>query len=337
MRHSGTAILFEAFAADPDFGCHFEPFREESPIPGGDSGARALGLFAETRRLRRAFQRERAPQVPLELFNHGGPRAPSLELHPGLPEWATDFLRYLLEQDENSLIQEVRMFRKVARLHELDPGAALIHLVRDPRAVSTSMMLGRNRQRLGSFANEDAFFEAWTRRRMSSTRAIADARLQAAEHPRLRRGVPDFMRPLLVWLAAFEGTHAEGQALFGERYVLLRIEDLRTDPAAALGRIYAALGRSLPAGVSDWAQAGVPDSNSMDFAKDPRWAEARDLIGMGPALASAGYEELAALPRPNDAARVKLTSPDADSASRLDAVIGRARRSLDRAAGRSRR
>ena len=225
MRRSGTTILYDAFAEDPEFRRFYEPFREDAETPGGGSGARSEDLFAETRQIRREFKRDEHPGVPLELFNHGGPRAPALELHPALPPWGVDFLSFLLEQAPNVLLKEVRLFRKVPDLHRVDPDAVLVHIVRDPRAVSTSMLLGRERRHGGRYENADAFFEAWTRRKLWSSSAIAKEVLAAGGHEGLERGVPDFMRPLIVWKAAWDGLRADGRRLFGNRYVLVRLED----------------------------------------------------------------------------------------------------------------
>ena len=49
--------------------------------------------------------------------------------------------------------------------------------------------------------------------------------------------MPDFLRPLMVWKSAFETTGGEGARPFGDRYLLVRLEDLRTDPRGELTRV----------------------------------------------------------------------------------------------------
>ena len=334
MRRSGTTILYDAFAEDPEFRRFYEPFREEAETPGGGSGAREEDLFAETRQIRREFKRDEHPGVPLELFNHGGPRAPALELHPALPAWGVDFLSFLVEQAPNVLLKEVRLFRKVPILHRVDPNAVLVHIVRDPRAVSTSMLLGRGRRHQDRYADADAFFEAWTRRKLWSSRAMAKEVLAAGEHPGLERGVPDFMRPLIVWKAAWEGLRHDGRRLFDNRYVLIRLEDLRVDPEGELHRIYDAIGRGTPDGVRRWAEEHVRRESDIPWGDDPRWAAAARALGMEEAVEEAGYGGILGLT--GTARPLALRSPDADSPSRLDAAVGRARRAMNRATGRAR-
>ena len=335
MRRSGTTILYDAFAEDPEVRRFYEPFREDAETPGGGSGARSEDLFAETREIRRQFKRDEHPEVPLDLFNHGGPRAPGLELHPALPEWGVDFLSYLLRQAPQVLIKEVRLFRKVPDLHRVDHGATLVHIVRDPRAVAGSMLLGRGRRHATRYADADEFFEAWTRRKLWSSSRMARDLLAEGEHEGLERGVPDFMRPLVVWKAVWDGLRSDGRRLFGDRYVLVRLEDLRVDPEGELHRIYDAIGRSTPDGVRDWAAQNVRKEADIQWGDDPRWAAAAKALGMEAALEDAGYGEILGLDGPSRPLR--LRSPDADSPSRLDAAVGRARRAVDRATGRARR
>ena len=64
-----------------------------------------------------------------------------------MPEHCGGFLRSLLEAAPPVVIKETRFYDKVAGLAAIDPEAALVHVVRDPRAVAASMMMGRGRNR----------------------------------------------------------------------------------------------------------------------------------------------------------------------------------------------
>ena len=103
------------------------------------------------------------------------------------------------------------------------------------------------------------------------------------------------MRPLVVWKAAWDGLRTDGRRLFGERYVLIRLEDLRVDPEGELHRIYDAIGRGTPDGVRQWAEEHVRREADIPWGDDPRWAAAAKALGMEEVLEDAGYGEVLAL------------------------------------------
>jgi hypothetical protein len=291
MRRSGTTILYDALVEDPELRLFYEPLREEKVTVGGGSGARETDAFAETRELRAAFQRERFPEVPLEEFNWGGPREPRLEIEPGLPEHCFELLRHLLDLAPAVAIKETRLYDKVADLAELDPGAALAHVVRDPRAVTASIMLGRGRRREKRFPTVDRFFSDAEKRRLWSSYEIAEALLERSDCPLIMEPT-SVDRVLLVWKHTFQSTRREGMRLFGERYVPLRNEELRADPGAALAPLYAALDRPVPDPVAAWARDNVRPPEEAYAANDRRWLDAFRRLEMEETIADAGYPEL---------------------------------------------
>jgi hypothetical protein len=289
MRRSGTTILYDALLEDPELHCFYEPLREEDVTEGGGSGARPGDAFAETRELRRAFREQSFPEVQLEEFNWGGPREPELELDPELPRHCREWLASLLGEADDVAIKETRLHHKVAAVAGLDRGAAFVHLVRDPRAVAASTLLGR-RRRFDLYPDADAFFERSTDRKLWSSRAISERLVERGDVPALRPDSPDVIRPLAVWRAAFEATHEAGRSAFGDRYALLRLEDLSLDPDRELHRIYERLDRTTPADVLAWARRNVRRPEDVHLGDDPRWAEAMRALGMEPALDAAGYD-----------------------------------------------
>jgi sulfotransferase family protein len=322
LRRSGTTILYDALAKDPALRCFYEPLREDSETIGGGSGASAEDVSAETRELRERFRADRHPEFQIELFNWGGPRAPEVELDPELPDHLRELLAHLLEGAPEVAIKETRLHHKLGVLAELDPQAAVVHLVRDPRAVTASMLLGR-RHRTDIYPDADTFFTARTGRRLWSSRRISEELVARRRSLDLPPDIPDFLRPLIVWKAAFETMSGDGQRLFGDRYALVRLEDLRADPRRELGRVYDLAGWDLPDGVADWAAANVRRDAEVHLADDRRWAQAARLIGMEEELKRAGYAEILELePQPGEP--LDLTPPAARS--RLAGFMGRARR-----------
>ena len=299
MRRSGTTILYDALLADPGLRCFYEPLREDKVTEGGGSGAREGDAFAETRELRERFRAVRYPHLAAEEFNWGGPRKPPLEVDPGLPEHCTEWLRSLLAVDGDVAIKETRLHSKVPELAGLDPGAALVHVVRDPRAVAASIVLGRGRRQEAILPDPDAFFADRSKRKLWSCRPISRRMIREGLADGAEQAALDdpsnVLRVLLVWRLTFERTWREGRARFGERYLLVRNEDLRANPAVALGSLYALLGREVPRAVEEWARANVREPEAPYAADDPRWAAELRRAGIGEELlAGAGYSEVAA-------------------------------------------
>ena len=118
----------------------------------------------------------------------------------------------------------------------------------------------------------------------------------------------------MAWKYSFERCYEDGRKLYGDRYLLLRNEDLRADPAAALAPVYAAIGREVPSAVASWARENVKGPEEPLFAEDFRWSEAFELLDMRDALRNAGYPELAE------------ATPARKAPSRLSSVLTHARR-----------
>jgi len=292
MRRSGTTILYDALLADPELRCFYEPLREQDVTEGGGSGAREGDAFAETRALRERFQRERYPEIPVDEFNWGGPRQPALELEPHLPEHCRELLRWLLEMAPPAvMIKETRLYSKVADVAELDPDAAFVHVVRDPRAVAASIILGRKRRRLRRYRSPADIFAERTDRKLWSSRALSH---ELAARGGERGDEPsDVEHVLRVWKHSFESTWRDGRRLYGDRYLLLRNEDLREATESAIESLYRVLGREAPGAVREWARGNVREPEPAFAADEPQWRELFARLELGPALEAAGYGELA--------------------------------------------
>lgn len=317
MRRSGTTILYDALLEDPDLHCFYEPLREDTKTPGGGSGARESDPFAETRELRARYAAEHYPELPIEEFNWGGPREPELEIGPELPEHCTGFISELLGRDEKVMIKFTRIADKLEAIAPLAPESVFVHVVRDPRAVAASMMMGKGRKRAEDYDSPAAFFEERRKRKLWSSRELSNAMLRQPEYAHLRRPA-NYLRILLVWKHTFESAYRDGRRLFGDRYVLLRNEELRADPVGAIAKVYRAAGRPTPPPVAEWARGAVRPPEAPYAANDPRWTEAFARLGMRDALEQAGYPVLA------DAAAA------ARAPSRLSGVFGRARARMSR-------
>ena len=294
MRRTGTTILYDAFLEDPRLRCFYEPLALQKLSMGGGSGVREADLFSGARTLREDLRRRRYPSVDVELFNWGGPSDPYVELETDLPEHCRDYLGYLLDSAPEVLIKEVRMFRKVPELAALDPDAVFVHVVRDPRAVVASYLFGRDGRHLRRFSTVDDFFEDRSGRWFWSSRTLSKILLEQPEYAHLGKSPPDALKVLLVWKVTFEETRREGLRCFGDRYLLLRHEEYRSDPVGVLGSVYRLLGRQIPEVVASWARRHVKPLQPIFAEDDPRWLEAFKQIGLEETLREGGYGDLLA-------------------------------------------
>jgi hypothetical protein len=283
MRRSGTTIAFDGFWEDGRFDCFYEPLAAARATSGGGSAAHHADLFDPVRAKRDAFLASHA-SVRWDDLNHGAPRAPSLELEATLPTAVRAYLGQLFDTDRTVVAKFTRLACKIDELHALQPDALFVHLVRDPRSVTASHLFGRNGVHRDRFKSEDRFF---TRRSRSSTwsyRPLSQAVLRTPSFAHLRRRIPDAARVLVLWTFLARETHRAGRQLYGDRYVIVRHEDLTADPSGVVGGLYERAGLVVPAHVERWLQEKVRPARAPFAEGHPAWRAWADRIGMQPEL-----------------------------------------------------
>jgi hypothetical protein len=284
MRRSGTTILYDLLCADPAFaGTFYEPLGIATKLAiGGGSGLRDVDLSESVRQSRDAFARLHPELEDVALLNYGAPRDWRLEFERHLPPLVDAYLRFLLEQADDVLVKFTRMACKLEALAALAPEAPLIHVVRDPRAVTTSYLFGKRHARRAQVEDPDAFFGAVSDWSAWSSREFSDHLLARPEYAG-RGPWRDFERILVLWRHNFEET-IRGAAAFGDRYLLCRHEDLLADPGATIDRLYAFIGRDAPPAVRALATASVRPEQAIVAPEDPRWEEGLRRAGLRDAL-----------------------------------------------------
>jgi hypothetical protein len=291
MRRSGTTIVFDIFWQDSGLDCYYEPLaKAQQHAEGGGSGVTGIDYFEKVRNIRELFRQQYPQLKSTDLLNYGAPRQPELEFNTDLPDYVRDYIKLMTAQSDNTMIKFTRMFNKVKVLHEIDPAAKFIHVVRDPRAVTASHMFGKKQKYKSLFPFEMVFFGLRSHRSPWSSYPFSEFLLNTQEYSHLK-GCRDFMRILLIWKYIFINTYNAGKKLYGDNYYLLRHEDLQKDPENTLRMLYEHINRPLPKNVHDWAVSNVRKNKPPYAHESRRWLEAFKKLEMHEVLALAGYDD----------------------------------------------
>ena len=218
LRRSGTTILYDALGEEPGLRCFYEPLREEAADDRRrQRRPRHRRLAPRPGSCASAFEPSTTPSFRSSCSTGVARGRRSWSSSRELPEHCREWLAALLAIGAGCGDQGDPPAPQARRGRAIDPGAAVVHLVRDPRAVTASMLLGR-RRRTDIYPDADTFFTARTGRRLWSSRPISEELLERGPRSTIPADIPDFIRPLVVWRAAYETTSGDGKRLFGDRY-----------------------------------------------------------------------------------------------------------------------
>ena len=271
MRRSGTTILFDALLEDPELRCFYEPLREQDVIGRrrqrgarhrrvrGDAGRCASSSSACTTRTSRSRS------------STGAGRATRRSSSTTAARPCRELLAFLIEgtrgrdQGDAPLPQARRRRRD-------RPGARLVHLVRDPRAVTASIMFGRRGRHGERFPTADAFFEARSERKLWSSGGSRSAHRRARLDPEIA-DPPDFMRVLAVWRPRSRRPPGGGQCSASATCgCATRTSRRSRRPGASVPL----LGRPMPNEGQAPGRSSTSAPRPIPFEDDPRWAEAAE-------------------------------------------------------------
>ena len=289
MRRSGTTIVFDIFMEDGNFDCYYEPLAAaRKKAIGGGSEEHSIDFFDKIRNCRAEFIARYQKLESTDLLNYGAPRRAELEFEAELPDYCREYVKFIISQSENTMIKFTRMYCKIATLWKIDPDAKFIHIVRDPRSVTSSYLFGKNQKNKRLFPKERLFFKGVSNKTAWSSFPFSEFVLNTAEYSHLK-GCEDFMRILVLWKYKFLKTHKEGKALFGENYLLLRHEDLVSEPRETVKRLYDFLGQAAPQNVVGWALKHVQNKRPIYAAENKNWRKAFKKLELSEELEIAGY------------------------------------------------
>ena len=212
MRRSGTTILYDALLEDPELRCFYEPLREQK-VTEWRRQRSPRGATPSPRRARcaRSSGASAIPSSPSRSSTGAARASPPLEVEPGLPAALPRPAAPRCWSARPRAIKETR-FSQGAELAQLDPDAALVHVVRDPRAVAASIVLGRGQRRLEMLPDADDFFadRAEAQAVVVPGDLAADDRSGRRGRDRRARRPVELLRVLVVWRLTFERTLRDG-------------------------------------------------------------------------------------------------------------------------------
>ena len=289
MRRSGTTIIFDIFMEDGNFDCYYEPLAAaRKKAIGGGSEEHPIDFFDKIRNCRAEFMARYHKFERTDLLNYGAPRQADLEFEAEFPDYCREYVKFIISQSENTMIKFTRMYCKIAMLWKIDPDAKLIHIVRDPRSVTASYLFGKHQRNKHLFRNERAFFKRKSNKSAWSSFPFSEFLLNTPEYSNLK-GCEDFLRILILWKYKFRKTHDAGKARFGNNYLLLRHEDLLSNPHETIKQLYSYLGRPLPPHVMDWTGKHIQSNKTPYALHNPKWKKAFKRLNMDAELSATGY------------------------------------------------
>ena len=290
MRRSGTTIIYDALCQERSVSAWYEPLAAARYYgTGGGSGMQNYDLFEPLRQARREFAQAHSID-DTTIFNYGSPHSTELEFEETLPDIVSDYLGYLINRPGPVVAKFTRAYCKVQELSNLAPTATFVHVIRDPRAVTTSFLFAKNQKKRAQLPTADVFFGRKSNLATGRSRRLVACITQQSGWARYA-DVLDFEHILVMWKFMFEETHRRGLAAYGDRYLMVRHEDLCHDPAGTLRQVYKLEGRPLPEEVKNWATKNIRFATSSFMPADQRWNAALERLDMTEALSSAGYSE----------------------------------------------
>ena len=276
---SGTTVLFRALRQDAERRCYYEPLHPNlldhiQEARSADPDHAKSPLYAEFSPLHDPIETTFSPSFALDnAILDGRDEAPAL----------SRYLRLLASAAPAAVLQMNRGFWMSRWLCQQFPSAAFLHLVRDPRSVVWSQLTTRsgNRVRMNWPVLQRRFFnlssgdlsnvfsprahrgayhvnEYYHMGRRSLDCMSGPATVWAQERLQAVRESRPYVQALALWGAQAWTCHQQAQAAFGNRYCLLRYEDLCAAPERTLTRAYQQLfGYPPPAAVLQYTGAHI--------------------------------------------------------------------------------
>jgi hypothetical protein len=287
MRRSGTTIFYDLIQKEHTFKCFYEPLAAaKNTTTGGSSIKNQENKFKEVIKARNLYFKENKNLLKnfsylknLNFLNYGAPRLAALEFEPDLPFYAFDYIKFLTNISPNIFIKFTRMHSKIHNLYHINPNAKLIHLVRNPKSIVSSYLYGKNRVNYSKYNTEKKFFKTKSNYSAWSSKNFSDFIINHFYGSSFDN-IEDFKRILLIWKYNFEKTDFLGQKYFKKNYIILRHEDLISNPEKFIVTTESFLDFEFKSETKKWLIKNIKKEVNIPFEHNLEWNQSFDDLDM---------------------------------------------------------
>jgi hypothetical protein len=278
LRRSGTSIVFDMLYQDERIEGYYEPLaraKKVEQIP-------YYGVVKAKREEFVQFYNSTHPGARIKFndLNYGAPNNPELEYEKSLPDYGQAYIQYLIQACTGiPLLKFTRMHHKISVLKDIYPDAKLVIIARDPRAIVTSYLFGKQQIYKHLFDTPETFFHKVSDHTTWSYRAFSDILMETEGYLNLKE-CEDFMRVLIVWKDTVKTAIEGAKQHFPNQWFLLRHHDLTQDPLLLLDNLYNFLEIPFTSTVKQWAIANVRDRNDIFEPEHPAWSDAFNRLNL---------------------------------------------------------
>ena len=245
LRRSGSTIFWKCFRKATQATCFDEPFNPKLIQLPQEHSKQVWKEYIEYLK-----------RNEVKFWNLFSPIYPVEELHTDFTQRQFSYLKELLQQNDNVVIDTTRCWNKISQLAEICPSDTfVIHLHRAPASFVTSHLLPsddkgrgsflRNLKRKRSFWTRKNDYNKWGMEEMLGTDLLSAFHLLILKDQKLAEAfyqMPAVYRLLKFWSIAYNQIEEQGNQVFGDRFVSIQFENFCSSPTQTLDKLQKKIG-----------------------------------------------------------------------------------------------